>query len=214
MSVFLLLWVLSRNHLHLSTGTVNAPPPVVSSEEFQAWDTANVDLQQLCKFACKHGFCPQDTCGLPVVDEWDDGSVDSGGLFDKGKNAAKNANQCQVFKTAKNRDASLLVCENFCKNAVDEAKADGRISNWGCVGNFPLDKPIPWTQYSETKDPDLVYAPGSCSCDNQLVNLVADMIIDALPIIAQVSCSLFSHYLTYFYPALFLTLKLPRLVAM
>lgn len=60
----------------------------MSTRDFMSWNELDVDYQRLCKFACKYGFCPPDICGEPVVDAWDDGSVDSvdrptGGLWDK-----------------------------------------------------------------------------------------------------------------------------------
>jgi hypothetical protein len=136
---------------------------------------------------------PPDTCGTPVVEDWDDGSVDStdhpsGGLWDKDSNYDQNKWQCMIFKTNKHPDWGPMQCyNNACKQQVDEAEAEGRTTNYGCVGSWPLDQPIPWTPYPGDSSPDMVYAMGHCSCDNALVNFLADTIVEALPIIAQVS---------------------------
>lgn len=177
----------------LVTGRAVALPPVMSTADFVAWDEQDVDLQRLCKFACKYGFCPPDTCGTPVVDEWEDGPVDSnqpsGGLWDKEKNYNENRLHCFIFKDGSKRDISTEMCyANACKQVVDEATAEGRTTNYGCVGHFPLDQPIPWLPYPGNNKPGWEYTIGRCSCDNGLVNWFADTIIDALPIIAQVSC--------------------------
>lgn len=71
---------------------------------------------------------------------------------------------------------------------MEEAAAEGRMANVGCVGNFPLDKPIPWTQYPASIGEDMIYGPGMCMCDNVLINWEADAVIDALPDIAQLGC--------------------------
>ncbi|KAH8901476.1 class V chitinase Chi100 [Thozetella sp. PMI_491] len=173
------------------TGTVKSLPQEVSSRDFIAWDDFDVDLARLCKFTCKYGFCPSTTCGEPVVDEWDDGSTDSGptgGLWDKEDNFAKNSQQCQIFKSGKNRDASVQQCMTACYTAIQQAKEEDRTTNYGCVGFWPLNQEIPWTQYPGTRDPDMIYATGRCSCDNGLINAIADTVIEALPIIAQIGC--------------------------
>lgn len=72
-----------------------------------------------------------------------------------------------------------------CIDAIEEAKEEGRTTNYGCVGHFPLDQPIPWIGWSGGAQ-DMLYVTGKCVCDNMLVNFFADAIIDALPIIAQV----------------------------
>ncbi|KAK4233824.1 hypothetical protein C8A03DRAFT_47714 [Achaetomium macrosporum] len=171
------------------TGPAMALPAVVSNQDFMAWDELNVDLQRLGKFACKYGYCPPDSCTTPVVDEYEDGSVDSsvdlGGMMDRGKYNDLQT-QCMLFKYPEYRDPENCLAE--CIDEVEAAKAEGRTTNYGCVGNFPLDKDLPWTRYPGSQDPDNVYVPGKCVCDNMLVNFIADTIIDTLPIIAQIGC--------------------------
>jgi hypothetical protein len=185
------------------TNRLEPLPPVRSTGDFVAWNEFQPDLQRLCKFACKYGYCPDLMCGVAVVDEWEDGSVDSGqspdeqgGLWDKAKNHAENSKSCRIYKTGQRQEvATLADCYPQCRVAIEEAKAEGRMYNYGCVGFWPLDKPIPWTPFPSSSDPNLVTALGKCSCDNMLVNSFADLIIDALPIIAQVCVSEFPFYL-------------------
>ncbi|KAH6688887.1 glycoside hydrolase family 18 protein [Plectosphaerella plurivora] len=174
----------------IRTGPVEPLPPVVSTAEYIAYDEFDVDIQRLCKFACKYGFCPEDTCAQPVVDEWEDGiiepqepMVDTRAIRDYLKF------QCDVFKTRKNSDFSKEKCRKACKPKIDEAIANGATTtNYGCMGFFEIGKPIPWAQFPGTSDPDWVVAPGQCMCDNFLLNEIADIVIDALPIIAQIGC--------------------------
>lgn len=54
------------------------------------------------------------------------------------------------------------------------------------MGFYPLATAIPWTKYPGTAQ---YVAPGKCSCDNYLLNLIADIFLEALPVIAEV-CTL------------------------
>ena len=173
------------------TGSVEALPPVASTGEFLAWDPFAVDLQRLCKFSCKYGFCPPDTCGVPDPDEYEDGSTGpgSGGLFDKGPQWGQNAHQCQIFKSGVRRDSSALQCRDTCFTSIEAAKKAGRTTNYGCAGWWPPNEEIPWVQYPGTHDEDSVYATGHCVCDDMMVNLLADTVIEALPKIAAVCVS-------------------------
>jgi hypothetical protein len=160
-------------------------------DDIIAWDELDVDLNRLCKFACKHGYCPDDVCGHPIVDPDEDGVVmydpeNDPNQFDYDAARQANAMNCLIYKDPKYRDASVQQCYAPCKPAMDEAKEEGRTTNYGCVGFFPTkDYPngIPWQKY-----PGASYevAPAKCSCDNWLLNEIADTIIEALPIIAQV----------------------------
>jgi hypothetical protein len=148
------------------TGTAEPLPPVVSTEDFMAWDEMNVDLQRLCKFACKYGYCPKDFCTKPKIDEYIDGSVDSSLLYGMQDKAKYNAIQekCMLFKYPEYRSPTNCLAQ--CIDEVEAAKAEGRTTNYGCVGHFPLDKELPWTKYPGSFDPDNVYVEGKCVCDN------------------------------------------------
>lgn len=173
-------------------GKIKALPAEIGGmDDIIAWDELDVDLNRLCKFACKHGYCPDDVCGHPVVDPDEDGVVmydpeNDPNQFDYDAARQANAMNCLIYKDPKYRDASVQSCYAPCKPAMDAAKEEGRTTNYGCVGFFPTkDYPngIPWQNY-----PGASYevAPAKCSCDNWLLNEIADTIIEALPIIAQV----------------------------
>lgn len=75
-------------------------------------------------------------------------------------------------------------CRAVCKPVLDAAAAEGRTSNFGCVAPpTPLNQDIPWRPEPGTKRLAVV---GECTCDNWLVNELADTILAAMPVIAQV----------------------------
>ncbi|KAK1486753.1 hypothetical protein CCUS01_15083 [Colletotrichum cuscutae] len=58
------------------------------------------------------------------------------------------------------------------------------MSNAFCLGFWPIDKPIPWQKIG----PDTTIAGGKCECNNPLVNEFADIVLDGMPQMAQISC--------------------------
>jgi hypothetical protein len=153
-----------------------------------AWDPLDVDLNRLCKFACKYGYCPEDVCTPPVVDEDEDGvqmvnDPNNPDWYDTAAARRENQENCHIYKDPQYRDATVAQCKPICASALADAKAAGRTSSYGCVGSYPLDGGIPWLN-EPGKGP--IYAVGKCSCDNFLVNEIADLIIDAFPGIAEV----------------------------
>ncbi|KAJ6438065.1 Kinesin light chain 1 [Purpureocillium lavendulum] len=92
-----------------------------------AWDEVNLDLNRLCKFACKYGYCPMDICTTEL---------------------SENDNQA-----------------DYDPNYNDDPYSDPKLQNQQLCQIY--------------KDP---------SCDNWLVNEIAQEIIDAMPIIAQIGC--------------------------
>ncbi|RYO80140.1 hypothetical protein DL764_009933 [Monosporascus ibericus] len=144
------------------TGPIEPPPPEVKGmDDIIAWDELDLDLNRLCKFACKHGYCPEAICTHRVVDKDEDGLVFIGD------------------PTKPNYD------EESDRSAIEAAKEEGRTTNYGCVGHFPVDKPIPWIRTPPEGDYIVI---GRCSCDNWLVNEIMDAVIEAMPIIAQIGC--------------------------
>ncbi|KAL6712340.1 hypothetical protein ACN47E_000217 [Coniothyrium glycines] len=175
-------------------GRIQALPAEVGGmDDIIAWDEFDVDLTRLCKFACKHGYCPETVCTHPVVDPDEDGIVmydpeNDPTQFDYDAARKANAMNCLVYKNNNYRDAGAEQCYAPCKSVVEEAKAAGRTTNYGCIGFWPLkDYPngIPWSKYPGA---NYEVAPAKCSCDNWLLNEIADTIIEALPIIAQIGC--------------------------
>ncbi|KAI0385605.1 glycoside hydrolase family 18 protein [Hypomontagnella monticulosa] len=178
----------------LCTCNIEGPVVRLPSEvagDIIAWDEQDVDLNRLCKFACKYGYCPEDICTTVVKDADEDGIVEIGddpdnpNWYDYEAARMANGENCQIFQDPAYRDSSAAQCYPTCYPKLQEAKEEGRTSNYGCVGFYPLDKPIPWTKLPGSS---VIYAPAKCSCDNYLVNYIADTIIEALPIIAQIGC--------------------------
>ncbi|KAF2972656.1 hypothetical protein GQX73_g874 [Xylaria multiplex] len=170
-------------------GKIEALPPANNGlGDIIAWDDFDVDLNRLCKFACKYGYCPEDTCTQKIVDPDEEGVVMIGdpnnpNYFDYEAARAKNAMNCLLYKDLNNNEAEQ--CYSVCKSQLDEAKEEGRTTNYGCVGFFPLDKEIPWQKYPGTP---YYVAPAKCVCDNWLVNEIADFVLEAMPAIAQIGC--------------------------
>lgn len=167
---------LYRHRIHAT------PPPKDSSIEARAFDENNVDLNRLCKFACQYGYCPNDVCttGDEPYQIGDDPNA-----FNYTDAKWENQQHCQIFKDPKYRDTSINQCYPICKPVIDQARdEDGdAITNVGCVGSYPLNGGIPWQKYPGSS---MIVAPGQCVCNNWLVNELAEFVMDAMPIIAQV----------------------------
>lgn len=185
----------------LETGPIQDLPPEESGVKMNAFDAFDVDLNRLCSFACKYGHCPDEICKPEVGDsDSDDSDSDDSDGSSKGhrlpiheKNPYRidyaavrreNANLCHVFKDTRYADMGRAPCQFYCQSVLDEAKKQGRTSNYGCVGLLvPLNQEIPWQPHMRT---GLLAAPGKCQCDNWLVNELADTVLEAMPAIAQV----------------------------
>lgn len=142
----------------VTTGPLDDLPAEKSGIEVVAWDPFDVDLNRLCKFACKYGYCPDDVCTTLSIDggegEGEDGGPvtvdDPNNYYDYAAVRWENSQKCVIFKDPKYRDVSVNMCKPVCQAQLDEAADEGRTSNYGCLGFYPLDKPIPWEK------------PGSC----------------------------------------------------
>ena len=162
-------------------GPVESLPPEKSgADDIIAWDEHDADINRLCKFACKYGYCPDDICTTPDVYE---DFFEDDDHFDY--EAARRENQagCLVFKNPDYRDESVKQCSPICKSAVDDAKAEGRTTNYGCVGFYAGQDEIPWYRLGGG---DFYVAKGQCVCDDWLINELADTFVEVLPAIAQV----------------------------
>lgn len=177
-------------------GKIKQLPPVKMEnvDDVIAFDTYNVDVNRLCKFVCKYGFCPEGSCTTvdkeededpeaPMVDPY--APVAASGDSDRYARRGELNKQCFIYRDTKYRDKGIAKCEELCKDEVNRAKAEGRTTNYGCVGNYPLDKPIPWDYLFEVEGGKV---PGRCVCDHAFVNTLADLVIDAMPAIAQIGC--------------------------
>ncbi|KAL0783347.1 hypothetical protein CaCOL14_001253 [Colletotrichum acutatum] len=154
-----------------------------------AWDDTNTDLNILCKFACKYDHCPQDIC-TSRIDGPDTSDIDIVGTdhedpLDYVRRAKKsNAKNCNIYKEPRHWDFQKTSCDSICKPEIDQAKKEGKMYNAFCLGFWPIDKPIPWQKMG----PDTTIAGGTCECNNPLVNEFADIVLDGMPQMAQISC--------------------------
>jgi hypothetical protein len=65
---------------------------------------------------------------------------------------------------------------------VEEAQAAGRTTNYGCISRDQnKDGTIAWNRV-----PQGWVVPGTCLCDNWFVNELADTVLEAMPMVAQV----------------------------
>lgn len=154
------------------------------------YDEWNVDLNRLCHFACKYGFCPSEECrtepeeddtetrdpNTPAVIGDDPSWIDPRDAHDQ------NMKICLIYKDMAFRDDSVLPCRETCQKQLDEAAEEERMSNYGCVGSFPLDKPIPWRAGPH----HALVVPGQCVCNHWLVNELGEVFIELMPALAQV----------------------------
>jgi hypothetical protein len=100
---------------------------------------------------------------------------------------------CYIYRIPNDREEGLESCKRQCQPTLDKAKEEGRTSNYGCVSWRPLGESVTWQRQAAT---GLDIIGGQCSCDNYLLNLGMDIIVEALPAIGQVShaiCVLTSH---------------------
>ncbi|KAK2601575.1 hypothetical protein QQS21_004893 [Conoideocrella luteorostrata] len=173
-------------------GKLRDLPKSDDSINARAVDEFDVDLNRLCNFSCKYGVCPDDVCNkMPPEDSNSDKtSVDPSEpteVFDYKDSVRKQyANKCYIYKDPKYFQNSLDQCYNACYLQIQEAKEAGETANYGCVGFFPLDKPIPWTRALGSGSP--LSADGTCSCNNPLVNFFFETFIEGMAAIAQIGC--------------------------
>lgn len=150
-----------------------------------AWDEFDVDLNRLCNFACKYGHCPDNICSTPSADsdETSDSDSDKPPGFDYAGAREQNSKQCLITRDPSGgADVHEEQCVDVCKAQVDKAKAEDRITSYGCIGSFPLDTGIPWQEIS----PGNWAVTGKCLCDNETVNWFGGLFIDILTAIGQV----------------------------
>ena len=124
-------------------GKIKALPKEAGGmDDIIAVDKLDVDLNRLCRFACKHGYCPENVCTHPVVDPDENGIVmydpeNDPTQFDYDAARRGNETNCLLYKDPRFWDASVDQCYLPCKRAMDEAKAAGRTTNYGCLGFYP-----------------------------------------------------------------------------
>lgn len=168
----------------------------------RAFEDQNDEMNILCLFACSHGHCPESFCDTdptPAQREHSDQFVCITSDLDHGAPECKekgtdvtgdarkqNADNCAIFEDPGESQAFKIAdCFNFCKPQLDAGAAAGNTTNYGCVGHFPLDKPIPYQYDGRAKGHGV--AIGKCQCNNPLVTEIAEFVIEGLAIAAEVS---------------------------
>ncbi|KAK4184949.1 hypothetical protein QBC35DRAFT_538819 [Podospora australis] len=141
-------------------------PASIDTSKIYAVDEWDPEFGRLCRFACKYGFCPEQ-CILTVGDipDWQD----AGKSVDYDVLRQSNAHRCLL-----SADPRLL----------RSGERRGRMTNWGCIVWQPKGGEDPWREWEGGR----IRASGTCVCDHYLVNEIADTIIEALPLIAQITC--------------------------
>lgn len=138
-----------------------------------AFDETNVNLNRVCKFACKYGYCPEQLCsdkpeGIESIPEPQPNMRDD------------NANRCFIYQRGRAADHDDHSCQNTC-NAL--APQDGQsIRSSTCLGTLDYVGEPPWVE-SPTGE---MVLPGECKCDIEVINVLAEIFMEALPAIAQV----------------------------
>ncbi|WQF85543.1 hypothetical protein CDEST_10557 [Colletotrichum destructivum] len=160
--------------------------PTETYVDVVAWDDTNIDLDILCRFACKYGHCPEDVCTKRIIGPDMSGPPSELDYPDDFHNRTEweNGKKCSIFKESEHWETQKKKCESVCSTELQRAKEEGRTSNAFCLGWWPLDKPIPWQKLG----PGMTIAGGTCHCDNPLVNEIAEIVLEAMPKIAQIGC--------------------------
>lgn len=122
-------------------GEVRPLPPVKSTQSFVALDALDVDMNRLCKFACKYGYCPESVCEVEPVDE-----EETQGTQPLNDPRWENRLYCVIYKDPAYRQFTVNQCSISCAKHIEEAKAEGRTTNYGCVGNSHSTSRCPGTR--------------------------------------------------------------------
>ncbi len=176
----------------VSTGPIKTLPAETSEKDATAWDELDLDLNRLCKFACRYGYCPDDICTTPSansdeidasdIDEPSEQDSDEIDALDYDKLRDQNSKQCRITRTPNGgADVHEEQCIDVCKAQVDQAKSEDRMTSYGCIGHFPLDKEIPWQNIGSEW-----MTVGKCVCDHETVNWFGDLWMTVLAGIGQV----------------------------
>ncbi|KAF2814094.1 uncharacterized protein BDZ99DRAFT_567780 [Mytilinidion resinicola] len=94
----------------------------------------------------------------------------------------KNTMKCTIFDPPDPK-TSISQCNDVCGEAVAKAIAAGQMGSTTCL---VLGGDIKW----EVVSGNLKVAPAQCSCNNNFLNQFADLLMEALPIIAEIGCDL------------------------
>ena len=167
----------------IENGKLKPLPTEDGPSRVAAWDEMDVDVNRLCKFGCKYGYCPHTVCRvLPQADPEDGEDITEHYSYQDTK--WRNNQKCIIFKNPDFSESTDAMCRDVCQDDIDQAKEEGRMYNYGCVGFFPLEDEIPWEKPVGVQQ---WMVPGRCVCDNPVLNDLADSFLEALAAAAQVS---------------------------
>ncbi|KAF2647967.1 carbohydrate-binding module family 24 protein [Lophiostoma macrostomum CBS 122681] len=156
----------------------------------------------LCDYACDHGICPTNACNRdeankgkcfippdtppatptkkPTTTAAPPEATDHGDPYAEDRDTWANHDKCWIYDPP-NHEASVNQClSGPCKKIVEDAEKEGRTTNYGCLGFWALDQPIPWEDDpSECRPAVCVHIPdyetahigkrtavGRCQCDS------------------------------------------------
>jgi hypothetical protein len=166
-------------------GKLQPLPQGIPSREVVAMDEYDVEMNRLCKFSCKYGYCPDDLCITPLNGPDMSGPLEVGdeeNAHNRTEDIIANNKKCVIYRDPRVEDTRLESCKKVCKEEIEEAEEEGRTFNYGCVGFWPGQGSIPWQQPPGSS----AVAEGRCMCDNWVLNELADTVLEAMPMIAQV----------------------------
>ncbi|KAL2880734.1 hypothetical protein SGCOL_003761 [Colletotrichum sp. CLE4] len=141
-----------------------------------------------CGTGCQSGSCNDKSGGGSTTTDPSkpDGDLPSALNHGGWEDYFANSQKC-IFYNPPNWEATANDCREVCKDSNDLNAAAGLTTSYTCVGFYPLNKTIPW----EKKGPGIQVAPGVCTCDNPVINLVGETFVKMLPI----SCYVYVHSL-------------------
>lgn len=163
------------------------PLPNEGSANGRAIDEFDLDINRLCNFACKYGYCPEDVCTRNPTGTTDVSPPVPTQEYDYKEVANREAfGKCIIYreKTPELDRATKNNCVNSCAREIKQAQEDGTSVNYGCVGFWPGPGPIPWQRGIGGGDRDS--SIGLCICNDPLVDILVDTMIDAMEAIGQV----------------------------
>lgn len=165
-------------------GPYQTRPSSAKPTDIVAWDEFDVAMNRLCQVSCAHGYCPPDICTTPPRRDLEYAWSDFDHRTDL-KNRPAHEVMCVIYKIPPVGWTGSAQCRETCKEFIQDAEDEGRTTNYGCLGFWPGTDEIPW---ENLHGKEIAY--GNCNCDNWLVNYFADTIIEALPAIAQIGCTI------------------------
>jgi hypothetical protein len=152
--------------------------------DYRAISEVDVNINKLCNFACKRNYRPSGICEAKSKIEFSEEELDEANSFYGDEVRAQNSDNCVVWKDNEEQtDLELAHRKKGCKEQIEEIQEQDRTTNYGCFGFWPDVKEVPWEKPAGFAS---VVAGGRCWCDNWISNEIADTVLEAMPMIAQV----------------------------